>query len=148
MKKVFSLLSVMFLAAVINAQNIDTVLIRPGLTLTGERWAWIFGQYGDTAPDSATAREIRRIRLEIKTANPATWATNVTVDSIKGTFAMAFYRMIKSANAGEVAPHYTAVTSAIEAVPIMSTFIATYNAVLLADFERKRNKGKTIVMDN
>lgn len=124
------------------------IFILISLGSAAQDWAWIFGQYNDTAPDSVTAVEIRRIRTEIKTANPASYTTNVTVDSIKGSFAMAFYRMVKRANAGEIAPRYTAITSAIEAVPVMATFTAAYNATMLSEFNLKRNRGKTIVMDN
>lgn len=148
MKKIIFLTLLTVLSISVYCQNLDTVLIRPGLTFTAERWAWLIGNFGDIYPDSATATEARRIRLEIKTANPASWSTNVTVDSIKGTFAMSFYRMIKTANAGEIATHYAAITSAIEGVSIMSTFISNYNSFLLADYNRKRDRGKSIVMDN
>ncbi len=146
MKKIF--ISLLILSINASAQNLDTVLIREGLIMQSQDWAYLIGSYNDTNSDSATAQEVRRIRDHIRAVNPATWATSVTVDSIQGTFAMFFYRAVKTSSAGEIVQRYTAITGAIEAKTTLSTFIAGFNSALLADFNRKRDRGKSIVMNN
>lgn len=131
-----------------SAQNIDTVLIRTGFTMQAQDWAWLVGTYANQInADSATAANFRRIRTKIQALNPPAWTTNVGIDSIPGNIAMAFYRAAKSANAGEIANRYTAITTAINGKAAMVSFTSAYDAVMDADFNRKRDLGKIIVMN-
>lgn len=119
------------------------------LTFQGQDWAWLIGKNINRINiDSASATEFRKIRDAIRTANPASWTTNVTVNNVPEAVAMAFYKTVKTASAGEIAARYTAITTQIESKPSLTTLINLYNAVLSADFDNTRNAGKTIVMDN
>jgi hypothetical protein len=141
-KLIFSLL---ILASVsVKAQN--------SYTFSGENWAWLVGKNLNAInTDSASAKEFRNIRDQIRTANPATWVTNVTVTNIPDWVGMAFYRTVKTANAGEVASRYAAITSQIEGKASLATAIAVFNLKLTgtdaSDYERVRAVGKYILMD-
>lgn len=148
MKKIISLVSTMLIVAVMNGQTIDTVLVR-NLQLQAQDWAWLIGKNVTAINnDSASASEFRRLRDRIRSANPAAWTTNVTVDSIPGWVVLAFYKTVKSANAGEIVSRYTAITGAIEGKQNMASFITIYNGALLTDFNRYRDLGKHVTMDN
>lgn len=129
------------------AQNIDTVLVR-NLQMQSQDWAWIIGNVPDIVADSATAYHYRRIRDRIRTANPAAWTTNVTVDSIPGKIALWMYVTTKTSHAGEIAARYTAITAALESKTNLTSFINSFNTRLSNEFDLKRNRGKSIVMDN
>lgn len=119
------------------------------LTLQGQDWAWLIGKNVNAInTDSTSATEFRKIRDQIRTANPQTWTTNVTVTNVPEWVAMAFYRTVKTANAGEIATRYSAITSQIEGKPSLSTQIGLFNANLSSDYDRVRNIGKSITMDN
>lgn len=146
MKKIILVLSLFAFKA--KAQTIDTVLVR-NLQMQGQDWAYVVGKNIDHInTDSASAKEFRRIRDRIRTINPASWTTNVTVDSIPGWVAFAFYKTVKSANAGEIVARYSAITAAIESKNNMTSFLNSYNAILLSDFNRSRDRGKSVVIDN
>lgn len=131
-----------------SAQDLDTVLVR-NLQLQAQDWAWLIGKNVTAINnDSASANQFRRIRDRIRTANPASWTSNVTVDSVPGWVALAFYKTAKSANAGEIVSRYTAITGAIEGKQNMTSFITIYNAAMLTDFNRYRDLGKHVTMDN
>lgn len=147
MKKIFLFLLVAFTMN-LNGQNIDTVLVR-NLQLQGQDWAWLIGKnISSINNDSASAKQFRRIRDRIRTANPGAWTTNVTIDSIPGWVAFAFYKTAKSSNAGEIVSRYTGITTAIEAKANMTFLITPYNSTLLSDFNKFRDAGKNVVMDN
>lgn len=147
MKKI--LFSILVLASIhTSAQNIDTVLVR-NLQLQAQDWAWLIGKNVQAInKDSASSKEFRRIRDRIRTANPASWTTNVNIDSLPGWAVFTFYKTVKTANAGEIVSRYMAITGAIEAKTNMTFLITPYNNVMADDFIRPRNIGKGIVMDN
>jgi hypothetical protein len=140
MKKIF--FSLLILAAFnVKAQN--------SYTFQSQEWAWLIGKNVNAInTDSTAATEFRKIRDQIRTANPATWTTNVTVTNVPDWVGMAFYRTVKTANAGEIAARYSAITTQIEGKASLATDIATFNLKLTSDYERVRAIGKTIVMDN
>jgi len=142
MKKIiFSLLILATVSA--KSQTVATITFQAG------DWAWLIGKNINAInTDSTSATEFRKIRDQIRTANPASWTTNVAVTNVPEWVIMAFYRTVKTGNAGEIASRYTAITSAIEAKTQLSSQIATFNSVISADYDRVRNIGKTIVMDN
>jgi hypothetical protein len=147
MKKTLSLFGALLIAVMMNAQSIDTVLVR-NLQLQAQDWAWIIGNVPDIVADSATAYHYRRIRDRIRTANPAAWTTNVTVDSIPGKIALWMYVTTKTSHAGEIATRYSAITSSLEGKANLTSFINAFNTRFSSEFDLKRNRGKSIVMDN
>jgi hypothetical protein len=128
------------------AQNIDTVWVR-NLQLQAGDWAWAVGRANDVNADSVTAYSFRRIRDRIRTVNPASFSTNVTIDSIPGKIVLAIYMMVKNAPAGEIVSRYTAMTTAIAAKTNMTTWITAYDNQMAAIYQRFRDKGKNILMD-
>jgi hypothetical protein len=142
MKRIFfSLLAFFVLVISAKAQN--------SYTFQSQDWAYLIGKsINSINSDSASATEFRKIRDAIRTANPASWTTNVTVSNIPDWVGLAFYRTVKTAGAGEIAARYTAITTQIEGKASLTTTIATYNLRITADFDRTRNAGKTITIDN
>lgn len=111
-------------------------------------WAWLIGKNVHTInTDSTAATEFRKIRDQIRTANPPLWTTNVTVNTVPDWVGMAFYRTVKTANAGEIAARYSAITTQIEGKASLASQITAFNAVMTADYERVRATGKFITMD-
>jgi hypothetical protein len=138
------IISLLILSSALSARS-QTV----SLTFQGQDWAWLIGKNVNAInSDSASATEFRKIRDAIRTANPQSWTTNVTVNNVPEWVAMAFYRTAKTANAGEIAARYSAITSQIESKASLATQIATFNTILSNDYDRVRTIGKTIVMDN
>jgi hypothetical protein len=144
MKKVLVAI-LLFVAHSLSAQTVN-------ITLPAQDFAWLIGK---NAPyivnDSASNTEYRKIREQIRTANPAAWATVITVNNIPEWVAMAFYRTVKLSNAGEIAARFSAITTQIESKPSLAAAIASFNARLVgtptSDYERYRDIGKHIVMD-
>jgi hypothetical protein len=135
------------LSLVVRAQNIDTVVVKT-ITFTGEQWAWLIGNYTNVNVDSSSASVFRFIRDKIRTANPPTWTTNVTVDSLPGRIYLDFYKTVKTANAGEIVSRYTSMVNAMRTKTNMLSWFDAFDAIMDADFNRKRDAGKHIVMDN
>lgn len=136
---------ILFSFLVLTAINSDA---QNSYTFQSQDWAWLIGKNVHAInTDSTAATEFRKIRDAIRAANPATWTTNVTVNSVPDWVGMAFYRTVKTANAGEIAARYTAITTQIEGKASLASQIAAFNAVLLADFNRARDIGKYITMD-
>lgn len=126
-----------------HSQNVAT------LTLQAQDWAWLIGKNVHSInTDSASASEFRKIRDQVRTANPASFTTNVTLTNVPEWVVMAFYRTVKTSNAGEIVGRYTAITGAIEAKAQLISQITAFNTSLTADFERAKNTGKSILMDN
>lgn len=145
MKKKLLFLSILFTLGA-QAQRIDTVLVR-NLILQAQDWAWMVGRVNDPNSDSLTAYSFRRIRDKIRTVNPAAWTTNVTIDSIPGSIALAMYKMAKNAPAGEIATRYSAITTAISGKSNMSYWTGLYDTEMAAIYQRYRDRGKNILMD-
>ncbi|HEU4574618.1 MAG TPA: hypothetical protein VFS36_06410 [Chitinophagaceae bacterium] len=140
------LIFVLLISMASRSQNLDTVLVR-NLQLQAQDWAWLVGDAPIYA-DSSSAANFRRIRDKVRADNPASWTTNVTVDSLAGKVVMYFYQKTKTANAGEIAARYTAITSAIAAKTNLSSFITAFDDALAADYVRRRNNGRYVIMDN
>lgn len=145
MKKILSLLSVTLIACAIKAQNIDTVIVR-NLQMQAQDWAWLVGKSG-IQTDSNSLKVYRRIRAKIQESIPPNWTTNVTIDSLPGRAVMAFYEMTLRADAGEIAPRYTAIKNAISAKTNLSYWIGFMDARISGEFDRKRDIGKNILID-
>lgn len=142
MKKLIAIIAV-FISLSVSAQTVASV------TLQSQDWAYLIGKnISSVYADSTSASEFRKIRDQIRTANPASWTTNVVITDVPEWVVMAFYRTVKTANAGEIVSRYTAITTQIESKAQLSTQIATFNATIANDFTRARSAGKTIVMDN
>jgi hypothetical protein len=124
-------------------------------TFQAQDWAWLIGKNEHAInADSTTSTEYRKIRDQIRTANPASWTTNVTVNAVPDFIGIALYRTVKTGNAGEIAARYTAITTQIEGKASLATQISAFNLKLTntdplnpGDFERARNTGKRITMD-
>jgi hypothetical protein len=145
MKKI--IFSLLILASVtVKAQTVATI------NFQAQDLAYLIGKNERNINlDSTTSTEFRKIRDQIRAANPASWTTNVILTNVPEWMVMAFYRTVKTANAGEIAARYTAITTTIEAKTQLSTQIATFNQKLsgtpTSDYERTRDAGKYIVMD-
>lgn len=147
MKKIAILLFV-FLSLQAGAQNLDTVKVR-WLTLQAQDVAWLIGGVNDVNQDSATAAVFRKVRDKVRATTLTTgWTTPITFDSLPGYVGVHFYQMAKSANAGEIAPRYTAITNALSSHANLAYWIGAFDAVLNQDYLRQRDRGRTILMDN
>ena len=144
MKK--ALLALVILIAVkVNAQNLDTIRVR-SLTLQAQDWAWFAGVL--SASDSLSANTINLIRAKIQSNIPASWATNVTLDSLPGKYIVFFYQVLLSAPSGEVAARYSAIKAAIAAKTNISTWINAIDTRANDAFINRRTLGKHKLIDN
>lgn len=141
MKKIIAILLVV-VSLNAKSQTVATV------TLQAQDWAWLIGKNANSiVNDSTSNTEYRKIRDQIRTANPASWTTNVAITNIPEWVVMAFYRTVKTSNAGEIVSRYTAITTQIESKAQLSAQITAFNERIAADFVRVRDLGKYITMD-
>lgn len=130
-----------------SSQNLDTVLVR-NLQLQAQDWAWLVGSQRNQNTDSLSIVAFRYIRTKIRAANPPAWTTNVTIDSLPGFIVLDFYKAVKTANAGEIVSRYTPIVNSISGKVNLSYWIGFIDGNLNGDFNRKRDLGKYLVMDN
>lgn len=127
------------------AQNLDTVIVR-NLQLQAQDWAYLVGSYNTTA-DSAAMDAYRKIRDAVQKNKPASWTTNLTIDSLPGSVVVAFYQIAKTSNAGEIVSRYTAIINAISAKANIAYWVGFIDSAVLNDFSRKRDRGKNLLID-
>jgi PKD repeat protein len=140
---------VIFIALAVVLFNSASSQVVASLTFQAQDWAWLIGKNVNSIHvDSASATEFRKIRDQIRAINPASYTVNVTVNNVPEWVTMAFYRTVKTGNAGEIVSRYTAITTQIEGKAQLAAQIQSFNARLTEDFEATRDIGRTIVMDN
>lgn len=149
------LLSIICLVISLNcfSQNLDTVNV--SVTLRAQDWAWAIGKYG-AGTDSVGRARIRALRTAIITANPATWATNVTINNVNGNVVMFIYNLFIHAGFGEVlamgtnSAERTTIYTNIRSInnSALQYWIGVSDASLVTSFTNFRNEGKTILIDN
>lgn len=139
------LFALLFISTVSQAQNIDTVVVR-NLQMQAQDWAWVVGKYG-VPTDSLNLVVFRKIRAKIQQAIPPTWATSITIDSLPGRVVLAFYEMVQRADAGEIVNRYTAIKNSISGKANLSYWIGFIDARVSMEFDRKRDLGKNILID-
>lgn len=144
MKKIIFILS---LLVGLNSygQGLDTVIVR-NLQLQAQDWAWFVGKNASNS-DSVTISAIRRIRNKVQEAIPQTWTTNLTVDSLPGSVVVGMYQQLNHAPAGEIAVRYQAIKTAISSKVNLAYWIGFIDASGPAEFDRKRNIGKNVLID-
>lgn len=125
--------------------NIDTVLVR-NLQMQAQDWAWLIGKYG-VPSDSINLATFRRIRNKVQESIPPTWTTSVTIDSLPGKVVMAFYESTLRADAGEIVNRFTAIKNAISSKANLAYWIGLVDGRVSAEFDRKRDIGKNILID-
>ena len=140
MKKVITLLTGIFLSAIIYAQNIDTVYVR-NLQLKYEEWSWIVGGINPQGLDSVNKKRYKKLVKALDDANAAGFSTNVTYDSLPGRFALfAFSEYWTNTTArGNMG---TGIDTKLRAYTPLASFIATADAARLATFINRRNAGR------
>jgi hypothetical protein len=143
MKKLVFILLVF--ASSVNAQNLDTVLVR-NLTVPADAMGWFVGKNASNT-DSISIAAIRRIRAKVQQSPPATWATNITVDSLPGTVVVAFYSQVVNAPYGEVVIWAETVKTAIASKVNIAYWLGYLDAQGPAERIRKRNIGKNVLID-
>lgn len=146
MKKIISLLSLTLVAGTIYAQILDTVLVR-NLTMQAQDYAWFVGKNASNT-DSISIKAIRRIRNTVQANVPQTWTTNVTVDSLPGSVVVSMYSQVLNAPAAEISARYTAIKNAISSKTNLLYWIGFLDATPIIDFNRKRDVGRQVLIDN
>lgn len=136
-----------------NSQNLDTVSV--SVTLRAQDWAWAVGNNG-AGTDSASRARIRAVRAAIIAANPATWATNVTINNVSGHVVMYIYNSFMFAPFGEVlamgnnTAERTTIYTNIRAITntAIQYFIGVSDGRGQTKYTNTRVDGKAILMDN
>ena len=146
MKKLFIILFLIPLFANSQTPSLDTVIVR-NLQLQAQDWAWFVGKYASTT-DSVSVSTIRKIRVKIQSNIPQSWTTNVTVDSLPGRVVIAMYQELNNSPASEIADRYSSIKAAISAKTNLAYWIGFIDAQGPAEFNRKRNIGKNVLIDN
>lgn len=146
MKKIIALLTGIFLAVIIHAQNLDTVIIRSNITLQAQDWCWLRGKLG-ASKDSVLLTNDRRMNMLVAPQLPLAWTANVTFDSLPGRLVFAFYQAVKTANAGEIVSRYTAIVNALAAKTELNYWYGFFDANIARDYDATRNIGKNVYVD-
>jgi len=143
MKKTITLLTGLFLSAIIYAQNIDTVFVR-NLTFKYEEWSWIVGGINPQGLDSTNKKRYKKFLKFLDDQNAAGFSTNITYDSLPGRFAMfAFQEYWANASAREHLGQ--GIDSKLRLYTPLASFIATADAARLAAFQTRRNNGRDAI---
>lgn len=92
MKKILTTLSTLLIATVIYAQaGLDTVFVRT-VQWKYEEWCWGIEALGDPKTlDSFSKKQYKKLIRFLDDANPGGFSTNITYDSLPGTFAMKLF---------------------------------------------------------
>lgn len=151
MKKI--LLILLFAPLFSSSQSLDTVSV--SLTLRSQDWAWAIGEYGEGS-DSASRVKVRQIRQAIITANPQTWGATVQINNLPGKVVFSIYRLFCAApfsvvfSMGNTTAERATIFTNIRAInnAALQFFISLQDSQHLSEFERARNKGKNIILDN
>jgi hypothetical protein len=130
----------------LKAQRLDTVLVR-NLTMQAQDWAYCIGSMPQVR-DSATYSIFRKIRSKFQSSNVNNWSTNVTVDSLPGSILVAWYQIVQSAPAKEIFTRYSAITNAIQSKINISYWVGAIDGIISSNFDKARNQGKAILLDN
>jgi len=142
-----------FISAAVRCQTLDTVSV--SLTLRSQDWVWAIGQYGE-GNDSLTRAKIRAIRSAIITANPPSWTTNVTINSVPGNIVIGIYKAFCNAPfnvviaMGSNNTERTTIYTNIRAInnSALQFYISQVDTFHSTEYLRLRSKGKTIILDN
>lgn len=143
MKKI--LLAMLLFSGAANAQTLDTIYVR-NLTMQAQDWLWLTGRTSFRS-DSITLKGFRTIRKRAQEVAPIALTANVNIDSIPGKLVVDFYRIVKTAPAGEIVGRYTAITNAISGKTILAAFLSVIDVSTAADFVRWRELGKYDLID-
>jgi hypothetical protein len=143
MKKTITLLTGLFLSAIIYAQNIDTVYLKV-LPLKYEEWSWIVGGINPQGLDSLNKKRFKKLIKFLDEANPAGNPTVITYDSLPGRFAMfAFQEYWANADAREWMGQ--GIDTKLRLYPALAAFIAAADAARLSKFLNRRNNGRDAI---
>jgi len=143
MKKILTLITALFLSAIIYAQNIDTVYVRT-VQWKYETWSWVIGGINPQGLDSTNKKRYKKFLKFLDDADPAGFSTNITYDSLPGRFAMfAFQEYWANATARE---HLgTEIDVKLRLYAPLAPFIAAADAARLAAFQTRRNNGRDVI---
>jgi hypothetical protein len=144
MKKLIVIAALLPFAA-LSQVNIDTIYVR-NLTMQAQDWLWLTGRTSFRS-DSIVLKGFRKIRARAQEVAPIALTANVNIDSIPGKLIIDFYRITKTAPAGEIVNRYTAITNAISAKTVLAAFLAAIDVSTAADFVRWRELGKYDLID-
>jgi len=140
MKKAITLITGIFLTAIIYAQNIDTVFVR-NLQWKYETYCWVMGGVNPKALDSVNKKRYKKIMKALDDANAAGFSTNITYDSFPGRFAMfAFNEYWANPEARDNLG--TEIDSKLRLYTPLAPFIANADATRLNKFQVRRNAGR------
>lgn len=145
MKKIALLFTCLLTAAVVYCQNLDTVVVR-NLTMQAQDWAYFAGKNASNT-DSVTVKAVRMIRAEAQENVPGSWTANMTVDSLPGETVVGMYRQLLRSDEGEVVARYTAIRNAIIAKTNLTVWLQLEDARAAAEFIRKRDLGRRVLLD-
>jgi hypothetical protein len=156
MKKLILSISTLFVASIIYAQSCSLDGVAASLTLEKRHWFWAVAKYGD-GHDSLSRARIRALRTAILAANPATDATNVTLNNVPGEIiTFIYFSYLNNCSAGEYLQMgstdaerrtiYTNVRGIAQGC--IQAYIAVIDANVIALYNGQISKGKSIVFDN
>lgn len=145
----YILILFLFIQTTINAQsnNLDTVYAR-NTTMQGGDWSYLVGKTLVTYTDSVTMKALRKIRTDILVANPPTFGTSVTIDSIPGIVMVNWYRILLSATFNETRTRGATIFTALTNYAPLATHIAIVDAEVGNMFINERKRGKSYLLDN
>lgn len=128
------------------SQSLDTVTVN--LTLRAGDWAFIAGSV--RPDDSLEVLTLRRLRDSVRTANPATFNTNVRFNSIPGSIVFKIYVFVKQIPITLYEQVGTNINTQIKAIPnsTLQSFITAFDNQANSEYLNRRTRGKFILFDN
>ena len=145
MKKILSTILILVSIETFSQGSMDTIYVR-NLTLRWEEWAWLKGKWSPA--DSVEKKTFRKIRSAVLDANPSSFTTNITIDSIPGKTAMIFYTIFNNSSKAETAPMSNNISQNIKNYAPMTAFCNLFDAVPVAIYQNTRKNGKEDLLDN
>lgn len=156
MKKLILLIIVITSSVFAKSQTCSLDGVTTSLTLEKRHWFWAVAKYGD-GNDSISRARIRALRTAILAANPATDATNVTLNNVPGEIiTFIYFSYINNCSTGEYLQMgstdaerrtiYTNIRGIAQSC--IQAYIAVIDANIIAMYNGQISKGKSIVFDN
>lgn len=157
MKKILLLIIIAITSSLFaKSQNCSLDGVTASLTLEKRHWFWAVSKYGE-GQDSISRARIRALRTAIIAANPATDATNVTLNNVPGEIIVFIYTAyLNNCSTGEYlqmgstdAERRTIYTN-VRAIAnsCVQANISSIDTQATLNYNSSIGKGKSIVFDN
>lgn len=125
---------------------LDTIVVN-GLVLKADVVAVFVGKNASNT-DSLSIKTLRTIETQVRAQAPATWNTDVTLNSLSGKAVVEMYEQFLRMAGGVTRSRFDAVRAAFRSRTNILTFIDALEAQMPDIFNRLRDIGKHVLLDD